>query len=334
MKINTSKSIITILASTTLSTLAGSRPDAHAPIGVMGDHVHKKGEFMVSYRAMTMEMNQVYRGSSNTALTAPNASYGYMLAPSQMTMDMNMLGMMYAPSDKLTLMAMTSYKHNTMQMQNMNGVEVMSMKTSGVGDSSLAALYQVLSTKTHTGSTNAHVGLGVSLPTGDIDKKAPNGRVQPFPMQLGSGTFDLSPSITYNQYINQQWSWGAQAKATFHTGRNDEGYRLGDNLNLSTWVARNVNESFSVSGRVNFKSWSGVDGTQTNGLHAMNPMMSAPADPNNTGGMRTDLYFGINYIHESGIRLATELGKTIHQDLQGVQLGADWSLNFGAQFAW
>ena len=26
------------------------RPDSHAPIGVMGDHMHKEGEWMVSYR--------------------------------------------------------------------------------------------------------------------------------------------------------------------------------------------------------------------------------------------------------------------------------------------
>ena len=33
-----------------------SRPDGHAPISVMGDHLHKKGEFMLSYRFMQMRM--------------------------------------------------------------------------------------------------------------------------------------------------------------------------------------------------------------------------------------------------------------------------------------
>lgn len=31
-----------------------NRPDGHAPIGIMGDHYHKKGEWMLSYRMMTM----------------------------------------------------------------------------------------------------------------------------------------------------------------------------------------------------------------------------------------------------------------------------------------
>ena len=35
---------------------ADIRVDTHAPIGVMGDHLHKQGEIMVSYRYMQMEM--------------------------------------------------------------------------------------------------------------------------------------------------------------------------------------------------------------------------------------------------------------------------------------
>ena len=36
------------------------RPDGHAPIGVIGDHVHKQGEFMVSFRLMMMRMEGVW----------------------------------------------------------------------------------------------------------------------------------------------------------------------------------------------------------------------------------------------------------------------------------
>jgi hypothetical protein len=34
-----------------------ARPDSHAPIGVMGEHIHSEGEIMVSYRYMLMEMD-------------------------------------------------------------------------------------------------------------------------------------------------------------------------------------------------------------------------------------------------------------------------------------
>ena len=35
---------------------SGARPDGHAPIGVMGEHTHKAGEWMFSYRYMHMSM--------------------------------------------------------------------------------------------------------------------------------------------------------------------------------------------------------------------------------------------------------------------------------------
>jgi len=36
--------------------LSPVRADSHAPIGVMGEHMHKKGEWMLSYRYMYMDM--------------------------------------------------------------------------------------------------------------------------------------------------------------------------------------------------------------------------------------------------------------------------------------
>ena len=50
-------------ACTTLQ--ADSVPDAHAPIGVMGDHTHAQGEWMFSYRFMHMSMEDNLVDSSN-----------------------------------------------------------------------------------------------------------------------------------------------------------------------------------------------------------------------------------------------------------------------------
>jgi len=318
---------VTLYAGTSITVLAGPKADAHAPIGVMGDHIHKKGKWMASYRFMTMEMNQIFDGSN--AIPAPT---NYMMTPSKMTMDMDMLGVMYGVTDKLTLMAMTNYMDVSMDMDSPSGIK--KMQATGLGDSSFSALYQVYNEEEGAGRANAHIGLGLSVPTGNIKKENGIGRYHSIPMQLGSGTYDLTPSVTYNHFINELWSWGGQAMATFHTGTNDVGYTLGDSFNVTTWVARNLNSQFSVSGRVNFKAWSGYDGVQNNGMFEVNPMAALPLDPVNFGGTRTDLYLGLNYLHESGIRVATELGKTIFQDLQGVQLGNDWSLNVGLQYAW
>ena len=41
-----------------------SHPDSHAPIGVMGDHGHKTGELMLSYRFMAMDMQGLQFGTT------------------------------------------------------------------------------------------------------------------------------------------------------------------------------------------------------------------------------------------------------------------------------
>lgn len=45
-----------MLAITLSPAFSHSLPDDHTPIGIMGDHNHKKGEFMMSYRYMRMDM--------------------------------------------------------------------------------------------------------------------------------------------------------------------------------------------------------------------------------------------------------------------------------------
>ena len=96
----------------------GARPDGHAPIGVMADHYHKKGEWMTSYRYMFMSMDGNRMGDDNlsTAQVAPGTGVGFPIVPIKMHMGMHMLGMMYAPSDRVTLMGMLN--HTSMEMDH------------------------------------------------------------------------------------------------------------------------------------------------------------------------------------------------------------------------
>ena len=64
------------------------RPDGHAPIGVMSDHIHKKNELMGSYRFMNMQMNSLFNGSKE--ITLETAEESYMMNPTKMTMNMHM----------------------------------------------------------------------------------------------------------------------------------------------------------------------------------------------------------------------------------------------------
>lgn len=79
------------------------RADGHAPIGVMGEHRHKTGEVMLSYRFMHMDMQGNLIGDDNVspatiATTVPNRFFGapgqpptLRIVPTDMRMQMHML---------------------------------------------------------------------------------------------------------------------------------------------------------------------------------------------------------------------------------------------------
>jgi len=50
------------------------RPDGHAPIGVMGDHTHEAGEWMLSYRYRLMFMDGNRDGTSSPTTWSPRST--------------------------------------------------------------------------------------------------------------------------------------------------------------------------------------------------------------------------------------------------------------------
>ena len=57
-------------------------------------------------------------------------------------------------------------------------------------------------------------------------------------MQLGSGSFDLKPALTYSALSdNALWNWGAQVMYTYHIDTGND-YTLGDSIKLTTWLRR------------------------------------------------------------------------------------------------
>ena len=116
--------LILSLFSTVLSAhpWTASRPDGHAPLGVMGDHMHAKGEWMASYRFMSMDMDGLRSGSNDVTVSSQLGMMKYGMVPTKMTMDMHMFGAMHAVSDKLTVMGMVNYIENDMDMKMMSGM--------------------------------------------------------------------------------------------------------------------------------------------------------------------------------------------------------------------
>jgi hypothetical protein len=324
------------------------RPDEHAPISVMSDHTHAKGGWMMSYRSMHMDMDGMRYGTGRVSSNDVLAE-GYMVTPESMTMNMHMLGLMYAPTDKLTLMLMSNYSEIEMDhrvspmaadMIN-NGNTKFTTETSGIGDVKLGGLYRFYLKE----NRKAHLGLSLSLPTGSIDEKdttpgmgGPANRQLPAPMQLGSGTYDLLPSLTYVQQFDN-WSYGAQANAVIRLeSENDNGYRLGDVFGATTWAGYNLSEWIGINTGLNYSYTSKLKGSQDDvGTMGPNGKSVTTADKDNYGGERLDAIFGINLYVPTGVlkgqRVAIDLRMPLWQDLNGYQLETDTVLTLGWQMA-
>ena len=304
---------------------SAARPDGHGPISVMGDHMHEMGEWMLSYRYMSMEMEGLMKSSNSVAPTMMATGFMTNMLPKDMTMDMHMFGTMYAISDKWTLMGMLNYLDNEMSMQNGN-----KMESSGLADLKVAGLYDLAQ---WDDGRRMHLNLGLSLPTGSIDEKHTNGNTLGYGMQLGSGTYDFHPAVTYLAQTDNN-SYGAQLGGVLRIGENDQDYTLGNKFCASLWGARIINDSLSASAKLNYSSQSEVDGEDTR----MMKMMSPALNPNSQGRDITTFGLGLNYYFQngglSGNRLAVEWVTPIDQKVNGVQLELDSVWTLGWQYAW
>ena len=327
MKLFTAITLISTLIFSSLSAHEGpwtaARPDGHAPISVMGDHMHEMGEWMVSYRYMSMNMDGLLKGSNTVAPTMMATGFMPNMLPTEMTMDMHMFGTMYAISNQWTLMGMLNYLDNEMSMP------MGKMDSSGLGDIKIAGLYDLAQWES---GRRMHLKLGLNLPTGSIDEKH-NGNILGYGMQLGSGTYDFEPAITYLAQT-ENYSYGAQLGGILRIGENDQDYTLGNKFEATLWGARKITDSLSASAKFDYSRQSEVDGKDTR----MNEAMSPALNPNSQGRDITTFGLGLNYYFKdgglSGHRLAAEWETPIDQKVNGVQLELDSTWTLGWQYAW
>ena len=312
------------------------RPDGHAPITVMGDHMHAMGEWMLSYRFMSMDMEGLLDGSSSTTAADTVTKYAEYSSANmftkEMTMDMHMFGAMYAVSDKWTLMGMLNYLDNDMTMQNGS-----SMESSGLGDLKFSGLYDLAS---WDNGRRVHLNVGISAPTGAVDERSA-GTILPYGMQLGSGTWDFLPALTFLGQTDN-YSWGAQVGGALRMGDNDRDYSLGNRFDAAFFGARKLSDSFSLSIKFDYFSQSEIDGKDTDieaRRIAMMGMMNNPGfDPASQGRDLSTFGLGLNYYCRNGTfkghRLAVEWETPMSEDVNGVQLETDSIWSLGWQYAW
>lgn len=312
------------------TAIAGG-PAGHAPIGVMGDHTHDQGELMFSYRYMRMGMNGLRDDASR--ISRRRVLDDFMVTPTSMDMEMHMFGAMYAPIDRLTLMVMVPYVLLEMDHRVRTGV-TFTTKTEGIGDVRATALVDLWETPGHS----MHANLGISFPSGSIaqtDRTPASGGAKvrlPYPMQLGSGTFDFLPGLTYRGDQGAV-SWGVQARGEIRLNENHADYTRGNEYGLTAWGAYTISHSVSLSLRSEWQHELNIRGRDA----SLNPLMVPTADPGRRAAMRLDLLAGVNFAVPAGalhgLRFALEAGLPVYEHLDGPGLETDWIATAGVQYA-
>ena len=309
----------------------------HGPVGMMGDHLLKKGKSMLSISYMKMSMNENYidakKISDQEILKLPNPGgmpKNISVVPQEMYMDMVMLGAMHAPTNSLTLMGMTSFTRKYMKlrtyqpMMERNPLGDFTTKSSDLSTVNLSALFKIRDAYGY--KFHAQLGLEKNLGKNSLRGMVlmPMGSIGsiplPYGMQSGDKSLSLLSALTFSK-IHMKWKLGGQIKSKINL--DSEEWNFGDRTEINLWAQRDLNKISAWSLRLKMENIDSIEG--------FSEEIKAPvqtSNPLNYGGTKVSIGLGINTILEKGI-IGVETVIPIKQDLNGPQMSLDWGLQIG-----
>lgn len=289
---------------------------------------------MVEYKYMNMYMNGNRAGSTRLSDTdavlfgaTSNPVTNRGASPTEMTMEMHMLHLMRGFTENVTLYTMVMLPSLTMDhirgpMNPAGAGTFFTTHNSGFGDTSLGALVRLYSDD----NDDLILNLGGSVPTGRLFRTTsiPTGGAMeqplPYPMRLGSGTFNARPGVTWKRY-GELGSVGTQFQTDLPIGRNYRGYTVGDEFRLNQWLSLLWTDNLATTIRLE-NLWR----TNYRGADPQTPDAVISTNVESfRGGYTLNLGFGVAALRD-GHLLNVELVPALYQNLNGIQLETDWSL--------
>ncbi len=139
------------------------------------------------------------------------------------TLDMN-----YGLTERFGLQVTLPYKQVNSDAQ-IGGLNPVPYSDKGLGDIRIVVKYNVLPTL----RSMVVLGFGADLPTGDYGQRVQGGSLAESTLQISRGNFGLVPTI-YQSYELIPHRFNQFALASYrHTLKNSDGYKFGDEVNLS-----------------------------------------------------------------------------------------------------
>ncbi len=241
------------------------------PMDIPGGGVPETYEFRLKIQPVFSEMPGLRKGTTNldpSAILGMPAMGYYMAAPEKMTMRMLNLALGYSLSERWFVGAMAMWMDMKMpmrfnrMMQMRTGRAGFTMQARGFADTMLMAKRLLYADDVQIPSEELSLFLGLSIPTGSITKRntthpMPMRRKEllPYPMQLGSGTWDPSVGLLWQQARSPWWR-GVDLRYTTRLGKNSQGWARGDVLNLDAYLMYQPHYAFVLYGEANLR-WEG-----------------------------------------------------------------------------
>lgn len=307
-----------------------TRPDGHAPLGIHGARTLPVEEFEVTYRFSKMDDKGIW--FDNDSLPLFTTLDFYQVAPLTQNNLSHEIEVAYGLTEELTLMGSLRYVQLERRQQTDDDLLYIT-EADDLGDLEVHGIYDIF----RSGPYMATAKMGVLIPIGASDPQVvtpfsgAGGEPLSYDMRPGAGVFAAMPGLTA-QVQNEAGTVGAQLQGQLHFGENDSGFTPGDRFEGTFWAAYRINDAFSVSARLDYQSWTRVEG--------FDPRLDPFRDPSHDGffaeGSRTSIPIGINFVMPesspvAGYRLAVEYIYPIDQEFEGPQLGFSRGLIVGVQ---
>ena len=322
----------------------------NAPAGVLFSHMlDQAGDVMIGVRYAYSLQQGAMMHSTGFAPDSQIVNQGCgglqcTYTPKEMDMNMTMLDIMYAPTDWLTLMLMPQFMSMDMHLRRLDGAPPPDPNdphashganpyhtTGGVGDIFMGGMFKLFETPGH----EVHLTLGFTAPTGSVNQRSNgNSEFEHYGMQLGSGTWSIWPSLSYNG-SEGDFSWGGQFSTLAPLENyNDSGYAVGTLFQPPAWWGEQIQAWLGSSLRALYSFQDSIDGQYPKPFVPSGPMDT----PQSYGGQFLDIGFGLNATVTSGDFEGNHFGlewlQPAYNDSNGYQLErtgtlwASWGLSF------
>jgi hypothetical protein len=306
------------------SSAAKSDSTPPPPIGARFATALDGGQMRLAYSFERIHAREIFVGSRDRTQSEVLSGGFYQQAPEELNVTIHDFELAYAPHPRVTLVFGMPFVVKELKRLSVTGARSEN-QTDGVGDLQFAVIVPFI--KKGRESSQLHVGF--RAPTGSI-RRGGDERREPYDLQIGNGTWDLEWGWTYRGE-RDAFSWGGQLYGIHPVGTNGLHYREGSRFNASIWSAVNLFAGLSTSLRLGIEKRNNIRGFD----RSLDLAEDGPSSNDKArGGFRLDLNPGVSLVipklnHQ---KLSVEFVVPLYHDLDGPQLGREWSLKAGWQW--